>query len=127
MMKNRYWILVMAAALLLAAGCISSRMTNTAITVKTEDLDNFIPVNTGSFDFYTSDFQVENPTNMTFENVEIRVTMMPTTAYCHTQSATFEIPSLAPYQKQKETFSFSEFADLDCAYNYTASVTSDQP
>jgi hypothetical protein len=127
MLKNRYWILVMAVALLIAAGCISSRMTNTAITVTTDELDNFVPVNTGSFDFYTTDFQVENPTNRTFDNIEIQIHMMPTTAYCHSQSATFDIPSMTPYQKLRETFSFSEFADLDCAYNFSSTVTSDQP
>jgi hypothetical protein len=127
MMKSRYWTLVMAAALLLAAGCISSRMSNTAITVTTDELDNFVPVNTGSVDFYTTDFQVENPTNVTFENVEVKVTMMPITAYCHTQSATFDIPAMTPHQKARETLSFSEFADLDCAYNFSSSVTSDQP
>jgi hypothetical protein len=127
MIKNRYWILVMAAAFLLVAGCVSSRITNTGITVTTDELDNFVPVNTGSFDFYTTDFQVANPTNVTFENVEVEVTMMPITAYCHTQSATFGIPTLTPHQKVRETLSFSEFADLDCAYNYTSSVTSDQP
>ena len=127
MIKKRYWILVMTAAFLLAAGCVSSRITNTAITVTTDELDNFVPVNTGSFDFYTTDFQVTNPTNMTFENVEVEVMMMPITAYCHTQSVTFDIPSLSPHQKVRETFSFSEFADLDCAYNYTSSVISDQP
>ncbi|MFZ2073825.1 MAG: hypothetical protein WAU64_05050 [Methanoregula sp.] len=127
MIKNRYWILVMVAAFLLAAGCISSRITNTAITVTTDELDNFVPVNTGSFDFYTMDFQVENPTNMTFENIEVQIRMMPITAYCHSQSATFDIPSMTPHQKLRETFSFSEFADLDCAYNFSSSVTSDQP
>jgi len=127
MMKNRFWMLIVAGALLLAAGCISSRMTNTAIIVTTDELDNFIPVNAGSVDFYTTDFEVENPTNVTFENIEVQVTMMPITAFCHTQSTTFDIPSLAPYQKARETFSFAELANLDCAYNYTASVTSDQP
>ena len=127
MIKNRYWILVMAVAFLLAAGCISSRITNTAITVTTDELDNFVPVNTGSFDFYTTDFQVENPTNMTFENIEVQIRMMPITAYCHSQSAIFDIPSMTPHQKLRETFSFSEFADLDCAYNFSSSVTSDQP
>ena len=127
MIKNRYWILVMVVAFLLAAGCISSRITNTAITVTTDELDNFVPVNTGSFDFYTMDFQVENPTNMTFENIEVQIRMMPITAYCHSQSAIFDIPSMTPHQKLRETFSFSEFADLDCAYNFSSSVTSDQP
>lgn len=91
------------------------------------DLDSFTPVNTGSVDFYSADFQVENPTNTTFENVEVQISMMPITAYCHSQSSTFDIPSLLPHQKLKETFSFSEFADLDCAYNYTSYVSSDQP
>jgi len=127
MIKTRYWNLIMVAAFLLATGCTSSRITNTAITVMSGDLDSFTPVNTGSVDFYSADFQVENPTNTTFENVEVQISMMPITAYCHSQSSTFDIPSLLPHQKLKETFSFSEFADLDCAYNYTSYVSSDQP
>jgi hypothetical protein len=100
-------------------------MPNTAITVTSDNLDSFTPVNTGSVDFYTADFRLENPTNRTFENIEVGVTLMPITAYCHSQSATFDVPSLTPKEKVTEHFSFSEFADLDCAYNFTSSVTSD--
>ncbi|HVP97530.1 hypothetical protein [Methanoregula sp.] len=126
-MRWYIWILALVVICILGAGCTSTRIQNTAITVMSDNLDSFTPVNTGSFDFYTTDFQIENPTNVTFENIEVQVSLMPITAYCHSQSASFEIPSMAPHQKLKETFSFSEFADLDCAYNFTSSVTSDQP
>ena len=101
------------------------RTPNTAIMVTSNDLDSFTPVNTGSVDFYTADFRLENPTNRTFENIEVGVTLMPVTPYCHSQSATFDVPSMTPKEKVTEVFSFSEFADLDCAYNFTSSVTSD--
>ncbi|MEN6395872.1 MAG: hypothetical protein ABFC78_05245, partial [Methanoregula sp.] len=84
------------------------------------------PVNAGAVDFYTVDFRIENPVNRTFENVEVEVTLNPVTAFCHVQSATFEIPSLAPKEKITGQMAFSEFADLDCAYNFTSSVISDQ-
>jgi len=126
-MRWYIWIVLVVFVCVLGAGCMSTRIQNTAITVLSDDLDSFTPVNVGSVDFYTADFQLENPTNKTFENIEVQVNLMPTTAYCHSQSATFDIPSMTPHQKQKETFSFSEFADLDCAYNFTSSVTSDEP
>jgi len=126
-MRWYIWALVLVIACAFGAGCMSTRIQNTAITVISGDLDSFIPLNVGSVDFYSADFQVENPTNVTFENIEVQVHLMPTTAYCHSQSSAFEIPSMTPHQKLKETFSFSEFADLDCGYNFTSSVTSDQP
>ncbi|MFA6364043.1 hypothetical protein [Methanoregula sp.] len=125
MMRGCWWIVIVVLALLLAAGCVS-RAPNTAITVTSDNLDDFTPVNTGSVDFYTVDFRIENPTNRTFENVEVQVTLNPVVAFCHIQSATFEIPSLAPREKKAEQIAFSEFSDLDCAYNFTSSVTSDQ-
>lgn len=125
-MRWYLWIMLVLFVCVFGAGCLSSRAQNTQITVLSEELDSFNPVNIGSFDFYTADFRVENPTNRTFDNIEVQVELMPTTAYCHSQSATFDIPSMTPYQKLKETFSFSEFADLDCAYNFSSSVTSDQ-
>jgi hypothetical protein len=112
-------------SLLLVAGCVS-RAPNTAITVTSDNLDDFTPVNTGSVDFYTADFRIENPTNQTFQNIEVQVTLNPVVAFCHIQSATFTIPSLAPREKKTEQIAFSEFSDLDCAYNFTSSVTSDQ-
>jgi len=129
MMKNMrwyFWIVLVLFVCVLGACCVSSRTPNTAITVTSDDLDSFTPVNTGSVDFYTADFRLENPTNRTFENIEVEVTLMPVTAYCHSQSATFDVPSMIPKEKVTERFSFSEFADLDCAYNFTSSVTSDQ-
>ncbi len=125
-MRWYLWILLLLFACVLGAGCISSRAQNNEITVISNDLDSFTTINVGSVDFYTADFRIENPTNRTFENVEVHVTLMPITAYCHSQSATFNIPSILPRQKMTETFSFSEFADLDCAYNFTSSVISDQ-
>ena len=94
-----------------------------AITVTSDNLDDFTPVNTGSVDFYTADFRIENPTNRTFENVEVQVTLNPVVAFCHIQSATFKIQSLAPREKKTEQIRLSpSFSDLDCAYNFTSSV-----
>ncbi|MFA5236748.1 MAG: hypothetical protein WC362_02705 [Methanoregula sp.] len=120
------WIVMVLCCLLLTAGCVS-RSQNTAITVTSDKLDDFTPINTGSVDFYTADFRIENPTNRTFGNIEVQVTLNPVTAFCHTRSTTFTIPTLAPREKMTEQIAFSEFADLDCAYNFTSSVTSDQP
>ncbi|MGA2161597.1 MAG: hypothetical protein ABSG28_05290 [Methanoregula sp.] len=125
-MRWYFWIVLVLFVCVFGAGCLSSRAPNTAITVASDDLDSFIPVNVGSVDFYTADFRLENPTNRTFENIEVHVTLMPVTAFCHSQSTTFDIPSMTPRQKMTETFSFSEFADLDCAYNFTSTVMSDQ-
>ena len=119
------WIVLLVLICAIFAGCISSSVQNTAIQVTTDTLDSFNPVNVGSFDFYTADFKVENPTNRTFDNVVVQVTLMPISTYCHSHSATFDIPTITPLQKMTETFSFSEFADLDCSYNFTSSVMSD--
>src|SRR5208337_1348914 len=120
MMKNmrcHFWIVLVVIVCVFGTCCVSSRMPTTAITVTSDNLDSFTPVNTGSVDFYTADFRFENPTNRTFENIEVGVTLMPVTAYCHSQSATFDVPSMTPKEKVTEHFSFSEFAELDCAYN----------
>ena len=119
------WIVLALCFCMLGVGCVS-RAPNPVITVTSDDLDSFTPVNTGSVDFYTTDFRIENPSNRTFENIEVQVTLNPVTAFCHVQSATFEIPSLSPKEKKTEQIAFSEFSDLDCAYNFTSSVTSDQ-
>ena len=59
---------------------MSTRIQNTAITVISDDLDSFTPLNVGSVDFYSADFQIENPTNVTFEHIEVQVHLMPTIA-----------------------------------------------
>ena len=119
------WIVLVLCLCMLGTGCVS-RAPNTAITITSDNLDDFTPINTGSVDFYTADFRIENPTNRTFENVEVQVTLNPVVAFCHIQSSTFEIPSLAPREKKTEQIAFSEFSDLECEYNFTSSVTSDQ-
>ena len=123
----KWYFFVLAVLLLFAfvAGCILLRSQNNEIQVTSDTLDSFNPVTVGSVDFYTTNIRVENPTNRTFENIELHVTMMPLTAYCHTQSATFDIPSMVPLEKITETFSFSEFSGLDCAYNFTSSIISE--
>ena len=125
-MRWYFWVVLVLFVCVVGAGCVSSPVPNTAITVTSDDLDSFTPVNVGSVDFYTADFRLENPTNRTFENIEVGVTLMPVTAFCHSQSASFDVPSMTPKEKVTEHFSFSEFADLDCAYNFTSSVTSNQ-
>ena len=124
-MKKIGWILALFFMASLFAGCVT-KYPIPEITVRagTEDIT---PIGSGqsSFDVYTEVFQVENPTNRTFTNVDIQMTVTPTTAFCHSQKRTITIPSLSPLQKKTEEVSFSEFGDLDCQYTYTFDVSSE--
>ena len=60
-MRWYIWIVLVVFACVLGAGRMSTRIQNTAITVLSDDLDSFTPVNVGSVDFYTADFQLEIP------------------------------------------------------------------
>lgn len=106
------------------AGCVSPA-PNRDITVTTTDLETLKPVNIGSVDVYTVDFRIRNPTNLTFANVKVTITLIPVSAYCHTREATIEIPVLEPREKRTERVSVTEFGDLDCGYTYRYEVISD--
>jgi hypothetical protein len=105
-------------------GCVT-RAPNTVVRVTGTDIEDITPIRVGDFDTYTANFRIENPTNQTFNNVDVRFTMVPTTMYCHTQTQDVTIPTISPLERKMERFSFSEFANLNCQYTYTFEVTSD--
>ncbi|MGA2121104.1 MAG: hypothetical protein ABSG49_03570 [Methanoregula sp.] len=124
-MKPVHLILILLFVLSLGAGC-TSRSPNTSIHVSGTDIEDITPVRIGQFDTYTATFRIENPTNQSFGNVEVRFNMVPTTMYCHTQTQDVMIPVVNPLERKTEQFAFSEFADLNCEYTYTYEVTSDK-
>jgi hypothetical protein len=123
-MKNVSMILIVFIILLACAGCVS-KTQNTVIRVTDLEVGDITPVPDGSFDVYTTDFRVENPTNMTFQNVEVTVNLLPLSLYCHPQSTTIDIPVLNPVEKRIERWSFSELSDLDCQYNSSYTITTE--
>ncbi len=123
-MKNVFIILAVLVILLACAGCVS-KTQNTVIRVTDLEVGDITPVPDGSFDVYTADFRIENPTNATFQNVEVTVNLLPLSLYCHPQSTTVDIPVLNPVEKRIERWSFSEFSDLDCQYNSNYTVTTE--
>jgi len=124
-MKCVYLILFLLLAASLGAGC-TLRSPNTQIHVIGTDIEDITPVRIGQFDTYTATFRIENPTNLSFRNVDVRFTLIPTTLYCHTQKQDVMIPVINPLERKTEQFAFSEFADLNCEYTYTSEVTSDK-
>jgi len=109
----------------LFAGCVTKYpIPEITVSAGTEDITP-IENGLGSFDIYTETFQIENPTNRTFTNVDVQVTITPTTAFCHPQTRELTIPLLSPLQKKREEVSFSEFSNLNCQYMYTFDVSSD--
>jgi len=123
-MKPVYLILLLVLIASFGAGCIS-RGQNNVVRVTGTDIEDITPIRVGDFDTYTANFRIENPTNQTFNNVDVRFNLVPTTMYCHTQTQDVTIPAIAPLERKIERFSFSEFADLDCQYTYTFGITSD--
>ncbi len=106
---------------LVCTGCVS-RVGNRDITVNSLDPGDTPKDAVGNFDVYTQSFLITNPTNTTFENVEVEVSLMPTAVYCHGQTKTFSIPAMFPLMKKTVQVSIAEFSGLDCQYNYTYQV-----
>jgi hypothetical protein len=124
-MKPTYLILLLVLIMSFGAGCIS-RAPNSSIRVTGTDIEDITPVTVGDFDVYTADFKIDNPTNMTFTNVDVKFNLVPTAMYCHTQTQDVTIPSVTPLEQKTEQFSFSEFSGLNCEYTYTYEVSSDR-
>jgi hypothetical protein len=124
-MKSVHLILLLLFVLLFSTGC-TSRSPTTSIHVSGTDIEDITPVRIGQFDTYTATFRIENPTNQSFRNVEVRFNLVPTTMYCHTQTQDVKIPVLNPLERKTEQFAFSEFADLECEYTYMYEVTSEK-
>jgi hypothetical protein len=120
-MKSTGRMLVIIFLMLFFSGCVS-HARNHDITVSNLDPDGFPQDVVGNFDVYTGSFQVKNPTNTTFDNVEVDITLVPTATYCHGLTKSFTIPRLFPLEKRTIEISIAEFDDLDCQYEYTYQV-----
>jgi hypothetical protein len=114
-------VAVFLGIMLFFTGCVSPAR-NMDITVNNLDYGGFSQDSVGNFDVYTGSFQVTNPTNSTFENIEVDLTVAPIAAYCHGLTKTFSIPQLLPGEKRTLRVSIAEFGSLDCQYNYTYQV-----
>ena len=124
-MRTAILILFILLVVTFSAGC-TSRAPNTDIRISETNIEDVTPVRVGQFDTYTATFRIENPTNMTYRNVEIQFSLVPTTTYCHTQTQVVTLPSVSPLEKRNEQFAFSEFADLNCQYTHTYQITSEK-
>ena len=107
------------------AGCVS-RSPNPDITVTSPDIDDMAPVNAGSFDIYTAEFQIKNPTNQTFRDVEVKISLIPAMAYCHSLSKSMDYPVLNPQENKTERISIAEFSGLGCQYSFLFDVASER-
>ena len=120
-MKNSGWIIVIITLLLLVTGCVS-HTRNTDITVTSLDPEGLVQDMVGDFDVYTGSFQVNNPTNRTFENIDVDISLATTSSYCHGLTKTISIPRLIPHQNRTVEVSVAEFGNLNCQYDYTYQI-----
>ena len=117
---RRVFVLLVLMAIL-CAGC-TTRQAPPGITVTGLDTGDVPVVNVGNFDVYTDSFQIANPTNRSYENVEVAITLVPAVAYCHGFTKSFSYPQFIRDQKKIEQVSIAEFAGLGCQYSYTYTV-----
>lgn len=122
-MGARRIVVLLVIVLSVSAGCITRPVPG--ITVTNLDTGDIPSVNIGDFDVYTDSFQILNPTNSSYENVEVEITLVPAAVYCHGVTKTFSYPLLTPREKKIEQLSIAEFANLGCQYNYTYRVSGD--
>jgi hypothetical protein len=120
-MNSNGRMVVILVMTLFFTGCVTPDR-NHDITVINLDSGGFTQDTVGNFDVYTGNFLVTNPTNNTFDNVEVDISLAPTAAYCHGLTKTFSVPRFSPLEKRKVQLSIAEFGDLDCQYNYTYQV-----
>jgi hypothetical protein len=120
-MKGIWRMISLVFLVLVCTACVSRSGTRD-IRVESLDLGEIPRDTVGNFDVYTLSFLITNPTNSTFENADVEITLMPTAAYCHGETKTFTIPAFFPLMKKTVQVSIAEFADLDCQYNYTYQV-----
>jgi hypothetical protein len=119
--RNIPAVILLLILVVLTCGCTSTTR-NTAITVTSLD-NGDVPFDTvGNFDVYTQSFLIANPSNATTEDITVNIVISPTAAYCHGQTAGFDIPRLDPHAKKTVRVSIAEFSGLECQYNYTYQV-----
>ena len=122
-MKSSCWMVVIILLLLPGAGCISHNR-NSDISVTSLDPDEFAQDMVGDYEVYTGSFQITNPTNTTFDNIDVEISLTPTATYCHGNTQSFTIPRLLPLERRTVQLSAAEFANLNCLYNYSYLVSS---
>ncbi len=120
-MKGAWKVVLLVFLVMLCTACVSRSLTRD-ITVTSLDPGEVPRDPVGNFDVYTPSFLIANPTNITFENVDVEITLMPTAAYCHGQTKTISIPAVFPLMKKPVQVSIAEFSGLDCQYNYSYQV-----
>ena len=120
-MIRSWWLVPALLVLVLICGCLSEER-NTVITVTSLDYGEVPQDAVGNFDIYTPSFLITNPSNMTFDNVDVDITIAPAASYCHGLTKTFTFPVLSPSEKKTVQFSIAEFGDLGCQYNYSYQV-----
>ncbi|MEI7857965.1 MAG: hypothetical protein WCH85_10745 [Methanomicrobiales archaeon] len=120
-MKNSGWIVVIMALLIFSTGCVSSTR-NTDITVTSIDPGVFLQDMVSDFDIYTGSFMVNNPTNRTIEKIDVEISLVTTSSYCHGLTKTISIPQLSPLQNRTVDVFVAEFGNLNCQYDYTYQV-----
>jgi hypothetical protein len=125
-MKNNGRIIAIVIFLLFFAGCISPT-PNQNITVINLDTEGYVKDTVGNFEVYTGSFQIMNPTNLTLENVDVDIILVPTAPYCHGVTKTFHISRLISSDTKTVEISTAEFANIDCQYDYTYQVFLQKP
>jgi hypothetical protein len=103
-------------------GCVSQSQP-TGVTVTSLDRGEIPQMQAGEFDVYTGTFLIENPTNVTFENIGVDISLQPTMTYCHGVTKSFTYPELFSREKKTEQISIAEFGNLGCQYNYSYQVS----
>ena len=122
-MRRKLVILCLVFLFSLFSCCTSSSL-NRQITVTSLDPLDIPSDQVGNFDVYTESFLIENPTNLTFENIGVDIRLLPTATYCHGLTKSFDYPQFYPREKKTEQISIAEFGSLNCQYNYTYNVYS---
>ena len=120
-MRRIFIILSLIFLLSICIGC-TTPTRSPQITVTSLDPGDIPQEQVGNFDIYTESFLIQNPTNLTFENVGVDIKLQPTTTYCHGVTKSFDYPVLYPLEKKNEQISIAEFGSLGCQYNYTYQV-----
>ena len=99
-MKTACIILGMLVIFSVSAGCVSEYQ-NPDIRITSIDISDITPIPVGSFDTYTVNFRVENPMNVTFDNVRAQIVLIPSTDLLPPADNKPEIPGILS-EREKE-------------------------
>jgi hypothetical protein len=122
-MKSKAVLIVIFFLMLFFTGCVSQNR-NDSITITSLDPAGLSQDTVGNFDVYTGSFRITNPTNSTYGDVDVAISLAPVSSYCHGLTKTFNFPRFFPLEKKTVQISIAEFGSLDCQYNYSYNVFS---